>query len=540
MRIDEPIVSVILPVYNGERTIEATIQSLLDQTFKSFELVVCIDGTNDASEFIVNSFGDYRIRTIRNEKNLGLGRTLNRLVSQLHPSTKYIAIAEQDDYYYPYRLQKQVEHLEKNENCVLVSGIAEHFDGETVKSTFPGLLVRGDNYPSDKIENFLLNYCDQIKVVNSCMMIRKSFHLNNGLYFSMHYPSISVDWSYVLRVSLLGKIDGLNIPLVRLDRRAIRSSLTMNKDKQFSAAREVLRAFRFENSNYVTQSVYRNALTTQHLLEISSSTRLKAAYSFVKYFSQNPFDSRWLALIKKKTMHNSFISKLTDRLKLFLSKQRLNKFMRSNDIDNIISATRLYEGYGVYSRISMSQKKLEIEQLANEVKNLNPKIVVEIGTRKGGTLFVWCRYTSAETIISIDLPNGIHGGGYPEAKKKLYKHFLSDAKNRTLHLLQCDSHDLSTIEKLKELLEGRPIDFLFIDGDHTYNGVKSDFINYGELVRPGGIIAFHDIVENLTDHEDAQTIEVPKFWKELKMKYPYKELIQSKGQVNMGIGLVYK
>ena len=96
------------------------------------------------------------------------------------------------------------------------------------------------------------------------------------------------------------------------------------------------------------------------------------------------------------------------------------------------------------------------------------------------------------------------------------KFFLSDCTDRKMFLIQKDSNEKSTFHKLKEILNGKEIDFLHIDGDHNFNGVKIDFEMYSPLVKKGGIIAFHDIIPNTTSREDAETIEVPKFWNEIK------------------------
>lgn len=295
-----PEISILLPVYNGEETIADTIKSLLQQTYSGFELLVCIDGTNDRSEEIVRSFNDERIKVYKNEKNMGLGRTLNRLVHNTSHEIKYIAMAEQDDYYYPERLRKQYDYLESNMDCGLVSGIAEHYDGEKVLFSFPGLLVKGDNYPEDPKQNFLLNYRYMLKVTNSCMMFRKKVHVDNGLYFSMHYPSISVDWCYILRFSLVSKIRGLNVPLVKLDRRADRKSLTTQNCKKFLASRELIRSFYYEHKNLISASDYKTALTSEHLQELGSMRFYKRAAYFLQYFLKNPTDKRWVQFIKKQ------------------------------------------------------------------------------------------------------------------------------------------------------------------------------------------------------------------------------------------------
>ena len=179
-------VSVILPVYNGEKTLATTLESLVNQTFKDFELVCCIDGTNDESENIINLFRDKfnKLTILKNQLNRGLGATMNRLMS--NTNGEYIAIAEQDDYYYTTRLEKQVKVLDDNDAIGLVSGIADFWNGEKIVMQFPGILVARKQYPKGK-EMFLLNYKKQVKVANSCTMIRKSVHVNNGLYFSKNF-----------------------------------------------------------------------------------------------------------------------------------------------------------------------------------------------------------------------------------------------------------------------------------------------------------------------------------------------------------------
>jgi predicted O-methyltransferase YrrM len=63
-------------------------------------------------------------------------------------------------------------------------------------------------------------------------------------------------------------------------------------------------------------------------------------------------------------------------------------------------------------------------------------------------------------------------------------------------LIQGDSHSIETLRKIEGILKGRKVDFLFIDADHSYEGVKKDFEMYSPLVRKGGIIAFYDIISD--------------------------------------------
>ncbi len=180
------------------------------------------------------------------------------------------------------------------------------------------------------------------------------------------------------------------------------------------------------------------------------------------------------------------------------------------------------------------QVREEIIELLRIVSELKPKALIEIGTAAGGTLFLFSRVASPDAlIVSIDLPGGKFGGGYPEWKIPIYRSFAKD--DQKIVLLRADSHDPKTLEEVRRILGNRKLDFLFIDGDHSYEGVRKDFEMYSPLVREGGIIAFHDIVE----HPPETGCEVSKFWNEIKHRYKYAEIVKDWNQKWAGIGVLY-
>ncbi|RJR41452.1 MAG: class I SAM-dependent methyltransferase [Desulfobacteraceae bacterium] len=192
-----------------------------------------------------------------------------------------------------------------------------------------------------------------------------------------------------------------------------------------------------------------------------------------------------------------------------------------------------YRGMGWYRRVGASQVRSEFTSLFNEVWVRQPRIVMEIGTARGGSLLAWCRL--AETLaISIDLPGGIHGGGYAAPRAKLYEEFAHGRKGVKVALLREDSHQEKTKTLVSSLLQGRRIDFLFIDGDHTYTGVKRDFELWKPLVANQGMVAFHDIV----DHPQQPSIDIRRFWKELRASFITREFVQDYAS-GFGIGVVY-
>ncbi len=158
-----------------------------------------------------------------------------------------------------------------------------------------------------------------------------------------------------------------------------------------------------------------------------------------------------------------------------------------------------------------AQKRSEFVQLVELVGTERPTAVLEIGTMSGGTLRAWCECAADDAaIVSVDLPNGRWGGGYPaEDADRLRSYARGDQE---VHLIRGDSHDFAV---KREAEYHRPFDFLFIDGDHTYEGVKQDFEDYSPLVCKGGLIALHDILH----HPQVPECDVDRFWAEIRDDY---------------------
>ncbi|MFH2020667.1 MAG: class I SAM-dependent methyltransferase [archaeon] len=176
------------------------------------------------------------------------------------------------------------------------------------------------------------------------------------------------------------------------------------------------------------------------------------------------------------------------------------------------------------------QVKEEILLLLQMLEKNPPKNILEIGTSRGGTLFLFSRIAAKNaTLISIDKPGWIIGNGYPPWRIPLYKSFRKD--NQKICLIRKYSGKQTTSNEVKKLFDGK-IDFLFIDGDHSYPAVKRDFDLYSRLVKKGGIIALHDIIR-----KDPECCDVNRFWKKIKEKYKHKEIV-SKDQ-NTGIGILF-
>jgi cephalosporin hydroxylase len=173
----------------------------------------------------------------------------------------------------------------------------------------------------------------------------------------------------------------------------------------------------------------------------------------------------------------------------------------------------------------VAQIESEINKLTDIIKPLKPATLLEIGTWKGGTLYHFSRVALFDsTVISIDAVP------YP-ISPTCFKY----RRCQNIHLLIGDTHQTKTFTKIAWTLEDKPLEFLFIDGDHSYRGVRDDFNTYSSLME-NGIIALHDI----TTHPKSTGCEVEKFWKEIKVEYESYEFIESVNQQWGGIGVIIK
>ena len=186
-----------------------------------------------------------------------------------------------------------------------------------------------------------------------------------------------------------------------------------------------------------------------------------------------------------------------------------------------------------------SQNLQEFEGLLKEYVGLKPTKVIEIGSMYGWTLQHFIHYSEeGSTVLAIDLPvrQFVGAGDWRVAKQEdNYKNVWprwAKERNCKLHLIPGRSQHPNTLELAKEIFKNESVDFLFIDGDHSYAGVKADYEMYGPLVRKGGIIALHDIGIN----EEGGVYHL---WNQLKATHKdYKEFLCEQNE-EKGIGVLY-
>ena len=268
-----PKVSVLTPIYNTEpEHLRQAIESILNQTFTDFEFIILNDSPwNTEIEDIVLAYKDARIKYVKNDKNIGISKSRNKLLSLA--SGEYLAIFDHDDISLPTRLEKQVDFLDKNPMVGLVSSNTEWFPGH-----------HKTNHPSDNLEiKKHLMFADV--VAHTAMMVRKSVLYDNNIKYEEQYSPAE---DYKLVLTLVDYTMFHNIPEVLVRYRFLETNTTHRQWAKMQNADALCRNFAARQYPYL-YSFY----TQQHaqhenkywirLLDVIPLIRVK----------QKPHKDRW-------------------------------------------------------------------------------------------------------------------------------------------------------------------------------------------------------------------------------------------------------
>ena len=144
------IVSVIMPSFNTGRFIKEAINSVINQTYTNWELIIVDDCSNDDTNEIINSFEDSRIKYLKNDTNMGAAICRNRALKEA--KGKWIAFLDSDDLWKKYKLEKQISFMEKGGYDFSYTNYIEMDE----KSTPNGIIVTG---PKKISKNKMYDYC---------------------------------------------------------------------------------------------------------------------------------------------------------------------------------------------------------------------------------------------------------------------------------------------------------------------------------------------------------------------------------------------
>jgi hypothetical protein len=223
-------VSVILPVWNGERFLAEAVESVLSQTMEAIELLLIDDGSTDGTEEIARDFArrDRRVRVVRLGRS-GIADALNAGIARARG--RYIARMDADDISHPSRLAKQIAYLDANTDCVAVGSAVEVIDegGDFVGTrTYP----RGHSEITHKMISGLSN-----ALAHPTVVTRTEALLSVGGYRRDRVPSEDLDlW---IRLSQIGKLANMSEQL--LSYRRHRDTISVReRDSQWKIGNEII------------------------------------------------------------------------------------------------------------------------------------------------------------------------------------------------------------------------------------------------------------------------------------------------------------
>jgi glycosyltransferase involved in cell wall biosynthesis len=192
--MNKPLISVILPCYNAEKTIYDSLISIVKQTYENMEIILINDGSTDASEEVIKKIDDARIVYIKNKNNLGLIKTLNK--GLYLAKGKYIARMDADDISMSKRFEVQVNFLESNPEYIICSANRIEFNDTNSKKHVSRL----------PIDDLSIRLCSIFSTpfTHSCVMFRRDIIINNNLQYNSNYKSAE-DYELWINILKFGK-----------------------------------------------------------------------------------------------------------------------------------------------------------------------------------------------------------------------------------------------------------------------------------------------------------------------------------------------
>ncbi len=221
-----PVVSVVMPTYNGEKFLRPAIESILSQTLADFEFIVIDDASTDSTPSILAEFKDDRIRRFRNDCNLGIAGATNRALAVA--TGEYVALQDHDDVSHPHRLQTQVDYLDAHPKIALVGSAATRIDErDAVWDT----VVE----PSDELDlKWELLFGCHFR--HMTLMVRRRAILEIGGYRQDASFRFATDYDMLSRAAMRYGVANLTEPLVLWRRHGGATSIEHEQEQNRSAA----------------------------------------------------------------------------------------------------------------------------------------------------------------------------------------------------------------------------------------------------------------------------------------------------------------
>ena len=260
-RYPMPEVSVILPVYNGEKYIAESVESILNQTYKDFEFIIVNDASTDNTLSILKSFDDPRIRIVNNEVNLKVVKSLNKALNLA--TGNYVARMDGDDIASPLRFEQQLEYFKQHSEIDICATQIEVFGDKKY------ITRQYEHHEFIKASLLFLNVINHPSV-----MFKRASFVDNGFYYDESYNNAE---DYGLWVKVLDTLKFAIHPQVLLKYRVHSDNVSVKKSSNW----DVLRAINFRVYSQLLNriGVKANAWELEYHIEIGFGNEVLANYS---------------------------------------------------------------------------------------------------------------------------------------------------------------------------------------------------------------------------------------------------------------------
>lgn len=314
-----------MSAFNQEDFIRESINSILNQTIKDFELIVINDGSSDNTLKILGSFTDKRIRIIENERNLGLIASLNKGIDAAR-SSPYLARMDSDDVALPERFFHQIEVLEKYSNIGIV-GTGMRFFGKDIKER--------DRFFPESTDKIIPSFLYQNPLSHPTVMIRNELFSDISLRYDKNFYRYE---DYKLWIDLINKCDFYNI-----NKRLLFYRRHLNNETHTSN-------FDFEKEMSIKSMLYKCYAEKMDLIITEEEKRIlglvSTRYELIKETSI-PFNQLYdsiNSIINKHKSKNIDINYLSQMLwrRMFIY---LLKFKRITDVYKLLSKLKMKVNY---------------------------------------------------------------------------------------------------------------------------------------------------------------------------------------------------
>ena len=276
-----PTVSVIIPTYNRAHIVGRAIQSVLDQTYQDFELIIVDDGSTDNTKDIIKEFQeqDKRVKYIKHEKNRGGSAARNTGIK--NSSGYFLSFLDSDDQWLPNKLESEVKILNNNKNCIICS--TGHIFINEKNGKINDKMIRRSIIKKQLVSQKIVLRSECL-TTNDFTVTKKATLKIGG--FDKKLPARQ-DWDFWIRITSIGL--GFQIPIITVNKYVMRNDQISSGIKNKLQGTEII--FKKHKKLFLLDSIaHKRILGTLGLMNLLNGSNVDA----IKYFRESyKYTKKW-------------------------------------------------------------------------------------------------------------------------------------------------------------------------------------------------------------------------------------------------------